>query len=173
MARGQPNKHARLTEQELADASGKSVRLIRLREDEGAIMRGPDGLFDRTLALTALAARKQGGRPRKDGAKSVEPTGSPKPKKTRADWLEQLDREKAIKAKLERLEIQGALVRRSAAEHDVAEKAGMVRDQLLQIGQRLGPALAAESSARKCADMVRAEIERALVAIADLAGEEK
>lgn len=158
-----PSKHARLTEQELADAAGRSVRTIRRHEERGTIVRGKDGCFDRHESLRALAAAPAGGpAPKK---LSTEADGEAPKRQKLIDWNERLKREQARKARLERLELQGKLVRRSAVEATWAEQATQVRDQLLQLGPRMADRLAAESDPRVCSRLVSDEVETALRAL--------
>ena len=167
-------KHARVTEYELAKLTGKDVRTILRREKTGAIVRGPDGLFDAALSVPAVHDWTQAGRPRKLPAEpesaSAESSGGdapPRRRKTTEDWLRAKTREQARIARLDRMERQRALVSRSAVEARWTEVATMVRDQLLEIGPTLAGRLAAESDAAVCSRLVSDEIRRALSRLAD------
>lgn len=152
-----------MTDQQLADEWGKSLRQVRNREAQGVVVRGPDGLFDLTVSLTALrAASNGGGRPRNGAGTSPEKRAA-----DGVDWSLALKREQARKAKIERLELQGRLVRRGTVERTWAEQATMVRDQLLQLGPRLAGRLAAETDPRVCSQLVTDEVTVALRALAD------
>lgn len=154
-----------VTGSELGRRVGMTSQGITAAKKAGRITRGKNGKYPAEQSITALeSSRAKRAGPGRGGKKAGDDEDPP----SLLTWKVKNEREQYLKRRLERLELQGALVRRSVVEHAVAEKAGMVRDQLLQLGQRIGPALAAESDARICASMVRAEIERALVALADL-----
>lgn len=151
-------KHARVTAEELAAACNVTPRTVTRHEHRGTIARGPDGLFDVTVASAAIRAAPAGGRPRKaapsdDGVSQV-------------NWAEVLKREQAKKARLERMELQGRLVLRSAVEAMYAEAATLARDQLMQLGPRLAGRLAAESDPRECSRIVSDEVTLALRSLA-------
>lgn len=147
-------KHGRVTEDELAALTGRTVRTIRRHADKATIVRGPDGLYDRELAVTALAGVGHDPRPKKPAA------GEP-------DWKLVLAREQALKARLERQLLQGKLILRSAAEEADAELAALLRSHLDGIGGDLQDELAAEDDPRKCKDLVDNAIRAALNAAAD------
>lgn len=164
------NKHARVTETELAAESGKSVRWIRLRESQGVIARSADGTFDRHLALTAILAHATGaGRPPKSRAAADPGEGAARKP---VDWTTALKREQARKAKIERQELQGRLIRRSLVEATWAEQATMVRDQLLQLGPRLAGRLASETDPRVCSQLVTDEVMKYLTKLTGSPGDE-
>lgn len=156
-----------MNEDELAEAADKTRRTIRRRTEQGVIVKGPDGLYDLGLALEQLRNAATGaGRPRKaDGDESDDGKPSQK-RRERIDWNEKLKREQARKARLERMELQGALVRRSSVASTWAEQATQVRDQLMHLGPRMADRLAAESDPRVCSQIVLDEVVSALRALA-------
>lgn len=139
-----------MTPVEAAAALACSEAHISRRVRYGTLRTLADGSIDPDQ-VAEEAARKQA---RKTGDKD------------RVDWDTALKRENAKKAKLQRLEIQGQLVRRDAAEREAAEASTLVRDRLRNIGKRLRDRLAAESSARVCGELVDREIDQALEVLA-------
>lgn len=119
----------------------------------GRLTKDADGLLDFEQAKIDWDANRRG--PGRKAALGI------------TDWANELKREQARKAKLERRELQGSLVRRDVVERANAELAVIVRDGLRQIGARLGAQLAAEVDPRKCREIVNSAIDKALVALAD------
>lgn len=125
---------------------------------------GDDGKYDVIDATAEWVANRT--RERADGT-----GGSPKlkPKGDAKDWGAVLERERALKARIERRELQGALVRRDASEREAAERGVIVRDRMRNIPMRTRDKLAAETDPRKCGEIVAAEIDKALDALASSA----
>lgn len=121
---------------------------------------GSDGKYDVAHATAEWVANRT--RERSDGT-----GGSPKIKREGKDWGAVLERERALKARIERRELQGALVRRDAVAREAAEFAVMVRDRLRNIPMRLRDKLAAEVDPRRCGEIVSAEIDKALDVLAN------
>lgn len=158
----------RLTVAEFARLEGLTPRAVTAWVERGVVELDAEKRLDAVAARAAIAGARVGtpgpGRGRRqpdDGSSASGPQASATTK-TLVHWKTLETREMYRKRKLERLELQNALVRRDAVENEHATLAAIVRDQLRQIGPRLGPALAAESDARKCRDMVVAAIDKAL-----------
>lgn len=83
------------------------------------------------------------------------------------DWSSLLERERYLKARIERHELEGLLVRRDAAEIAQAELASMIRSLLGGVGADLRDELAAETDARKCGDLVDDAIRDVLTKVSD------
>jgi phage terminase Nu1 subunit (DNA packaging protein) len=122
---------------------------------------GPDGKYDVIDATAEWVANRT--RERADGtggSRKIKPAGGSK------DWGAVLEQEKAMKARLERRELQGQLVRRDAVTREAAEFAVLVRDRLRNVPMRLRDRVAAETSPRVCGEIIAAEIDRALTVLA-------
>lgn len=137
-------------------AAKKAVRAGRVSAPDA------EGLVDLDVAAAEFKANRQ--RPPNNGLGAAQ--GRAGPELGEPDWKALLDKEKAIKAQLERRELQGSLVRRDAVDREHAELATLMRDKLRAIGKRIRDELAAESNARLCGEMVDEAIDEVL---ADLA----
>lgn len=127
---------------------------------------GPDGKYDVIDSTAEWVSNRT--RERADGnggARKLKPKGddSGRPK----DWAAVLEKERAMKARLERRELQDKVVRRDAVEREAAEFAVMVRDRLRNVPMRVRDKVAAETSPRVCGEIIAAEIDKALSVLAD------
>lgn len=124
---------------------------------------GPDGKYDVIDSTAEWVSNRT--RERADGtggARKLKPKGEACEAR---DWGAVLEKERAMKARLERRELQGQLVRRDAVEQEAAEFAVLVRDRLRNVPMRVRDKLAAEDSPRVCGEIVAAEIDKALLVI--------
>ncbi|MCC7540901.1 MAG: hypothetical protein IT379_32080 [Deltaproteobacteria bacterium] len=154
----------RVTGAELARRAGLTPAAISTARRRGRITRGKDKKYDAESSLVRLdESRTREPGPGRGGKKAKEPSDT----LTLTHWKTVETREMARKRKLERLEIQGALVRRSVVEQTWASEAALIRDQLMQIGSRLAGRLAAETDPRVCGRLVDEEV---LTALRGLAG---
>jgi len=112
-------------------------------------------------AVRAAAGDVEGAGPAKGGAKAPGSRSEREPK-TSAEWQRLKTREEALKARLQRQELQGALVRRSVVEAAWATEGATIRDQLMQLGPKLAGRLAAETDPRVCSRLVDDEVVIAL-----------
>lgn len=166
---------------ELARRLGVTQPAVAAAARTGRIKRDPDGLFDLEQAARDFERGRShtaGPGRGKLGPMSAEP---PARAPVSADdhcptcgvvrdlqyWKTLSEREKYRKAKLERLELEGALVRRSVAEAKVADIQAMTRGLLEGVAAAVRDDLAAEGDARRCGDIVDAEIRLVLGQVAE------
>lgn len=154
---------------EIARVTGRkcSESAVRKAETAGRITKRADGRFG-PESVSGFSDSRRGepgpGRHRA-GADSEDPEGEAgerNPKKDLQHWRLIGEKEKALKARLERRALQETLVKRDSVESAAAERAALVRDRFRQIGPKLAPALAAESDVRRCRDMVCKAVDAAL-----------
>lgn len=102
-------------------------------------------------------------------ARIQEKAGSAPPEPKGRDWRKVLDKEKALKARLERRQLQGTLVPVADVEAVIAETNGIVRQRLEQIGGSVADRLASETDPRRCREIIDAAVREALEELADKA----
>ncbi len=142
---------------ELARRLGVSRNAIAKAKREGRITPTDDGLYDVGPATEAfLGSRSRP--PRSETEEAPRQTSD----KKRADWSALREREQYLKLRLERRELQGALVRRQVVEAEFAELATLIRDRFRSLGKRLRDRLAAEVDARKVGETIDAAVDAIL-----------
>ena len=153
---------------ELGRQLGVSKQAISAAVKVGRIAPNEAGLFDLAKASVQLreSSADPGGR---RGPNKLNTPDAPAPNKrapsepkSKLDWSVAKEREQFLKLRLERRELQGSLVRRRVVEHEFAEIGVLVRDRFRSLGKRLRDQLAAEVDARKCGEIIEAEVDEIL-----------
>lgn len=164
----------RATTPELAAALGVTEGAIRAATKSGRIKKGPDGCYDREIAMRDFERSRS--HPAGPGRGNTGPmVGGRAVPETAEDycptcgivrdlqfWRTLSEREKYRSERLKRLELEGALVRRSVADATLADLAAITRSLLEGVAAQVRDDLAAETDPRKCGDIVDAEIRLAL-----------
>lgn len=143
---------------ELARRLEVSRNAVSKAKRDGRITPNADGLFDLAEATEAFL----GSRSRDPAPRARADASPPKTAPKRADWSTLREREQYYKLRLERRELQGALVRRAVVEHEFAELGVLIRDRFRALGKRLRDRLAAETNARKIGELIEAEVDAIL-----------
>lgn len=153
---------------ELGRQVGVSKQAISAAVKVGRIAPNEDGLFDLAEASRQLreSSADPGGR-RGPNRLNTPDTESPAKRtssepKTKLDWSVAKEREQYLKLRLERRALQGSLVKREVVEHEFAEIGVLVRDRFRSLGKRLRDQLAAEVDARRCGELIEAEVDEIL-----------
>lgn len=168
----------RVNARQLAELLGVKPNAISAAKKAGRIHVGPDGLYDVATAM----AEFRGSRARAPGpgrghqSEGQESGGAILPCPacgTLRDlqyWKTKREREAYLAARLDRLELQGRLIRRDDAERAQAAIGSMMRAFLESIGPDLRDELAAEDSAARCGELVSTAIRVALERAAEQIG---
>lgn len=150
-----------ITAAELARRLGVKPHAIAAAKRVGRVTPNSMGLYHAVEAMEAF--RSSSTHPPGPGRGHKTPTSSSGVKSgSKADWSAKRERESYLKLRLDRLALQGVLVRRDAMEHELASLALLVRDRLRGIGARLRDQLAAESNPRVCGELVDRSIDEIL-----------
>lgn len=156
-----------ITAAELARRLGVKPHAIAAAKRVGRVTPNDEGLYHAAEAMEAF--RSSSTHPPGPGRGHKAPpgdkaagAGSGVKSGSKADWAAKKERESFLKLRLDRLALQGVLVRRDAMEHELASLALLVRDRLRGIGARLRDQLAAESNPRVCGELVDKAIDEIL-----------
>ena len=173
-----------MSQKEYADSRGFSEPYVSKLKKAGKIAFTPDGKVNveaTDMILNATRDPSRGG-DRRPGAvppPASQPDGdgsapsSPAGRRAGADgdgtYNAAATRERVAKARiaeLELAELAGQLVRRDQVDRVVFDVSRQAMDALLTLSDRLAPAVAAETDAFRCAELINAEVREILKALA-------
>jgi hypothetical protein len=176
-ARGEAPPGDRVNARQLAELLGVRPNAISAAKKAGRIHVGPDGLYDAEAAMAEFRgsrARAPGpGRGHvggEQGSEAILPCPTCGNLRDLQYWKTKREREAYLAARLDRLELQGRLVRREDAERAQAAIGSMMRAFLESIGPDLRDELAAEDSPARCGELVATAIRVALERAAEQIG---
>lgn len=152
-----------MTRTELAAGLGIDPALVTRYRGRGM----PVDAVEAARAWMAANVRAYAGSGRDRGAMGARQGGGGAASRSTASYLQaraERERIEAERARLELAKAAGALVVLADVEAEQARRLVALREQLLQIGPRVAQALAIETDAEKCRDLVDAELAAVLAA---------